>query len=181
MNNYKIIYILIALFIVPFSVFVSATNDYSAKEMIIKKVEVFVPQNTENIEKEEKIDLDFSKESNEEENDDFERFLIGLNNEDYQGLWERVELKINDIAVSSLDAILVIKGNYFKKITDCEMSGIISVNNDKMLMEVVDDECKQGINTFANYYELSEDKNMLILKVSYEKDEVKDIYKRVIK
>ncbi|MDD5639249.1 MAG: hypothetical protein PHR47_00340 [Candidatus Pacebacteria bacterium] len=100
-------------------------------------------------------------------------------NKEYIGKWERVSITINGEQEKFSAATLEITEGTFTKTTNCVISGALSVSENKMIMSVERDDCKEGKNNFTSNYKVSSDKNSLILSISDAEYEVIEGYKRI--
>lgn len=97
----------------------------------------------------------------------------------YIGKWKRISMTINGISEKFSQAILEIKENSFVRTTNCSISGGLSIDNDKMIMSVKDDGCKEGKNSFVNNYNISPDGKKLILSINDPQFVMTEEYERV--
>jgi hypothetical protein len=104
-----------------------------------------------------------------------------IESDNYIGNWKRVGMFVNDQELPSIQCILVLRDNFFKKMTDCELSGELNVSDDLMAMKTLEDGCGEEKKTYITYYMLSEDKNELTLIIKDSSYEIKDVYQRINK
>ncbi|MFA5080555.1 MAG: hypothetical protein WC472_02925 [Candidatus Paceibacterota bacterium] len=101
-------------------------------------------------------------------------------NKEYIGKWERVSITINGEQEKFSAATLEITDGTFIKTTNCIISGALSVSEDKMIMSVERDDCKEGKNNFTSDYKVSSDKNGLMLSISDSEYEIIEGYRRIL-
>lgn len=121
--------------------------------------------------------LDNNKPEAIPEMDNEEETTINLNNT-YIGRWKRIKMIVNSENVPFSQSIIDLQDGHFTKDTNCQISGNLTVTEDKMIMEVTKDGCEEG-DYFINYYNLSSDKNDLVLIIKDSNFEVQDIYRRI--
>lgn len=166
MQKQKIIYISFSLVIFLLSVHVALTakNEGEKAQPDIVSIGTDVPSATS-------TDIPVSREIES----------VRVAGESYLGKWKRVGMVINGENVSFSPSIIEIEEGKFIQTTDCTVSGALSINNGKMMMEVLEDGCGQGEKTFVNGYSLLEDNNKLVLSIDEPGFKVQDIYQRTNK
>jgi len=100
-------------------------------------------------------------------------------NKEYIGRWKRTSMTINGVQENFASATLEISDGSFIKTTDCVISGSLSVSENKMIMSVKDDGCKEGKNNFVSNYSLSSDNKKLTLSINDPQFKMTEEYERI--
>ncbi|MDD4409176.1 MAG: hypothetical protein PHW52_00810 [Candidatus Pacebacteria bacterium] len=179
-NEIKKIYSFFSFLVFGSCLLIAANHDFLTEKKVQKTLPVkAVEQASDNggkleqlptITKKEDVSLSAEPELNEV-----------IQSDNYIGNWKRVKMTIGGVDVPSIGSYLILREGYFKKITDCKISGDLVVNETKMAIRVTNDECNQGQQSFINDYTLSSDHNTLTLIMKDSNYEAQDIYERIIK
>lgn len=174
----KLIYVLACLIIFLGSLFVS--KNYNFEKYIVQEIETIDYNQNGNRDtgRAEEIDKEIAVSDNQKYDPEIDEIV---ESDTYIGNWKRIKMTINDEDWPSASASLILREGYFKKITDCLISGDLIVEDGKMTMSVSKDDCNQGEKVLVSDYVLSEDKNNLTLMIKDSKYEVRDLYQRINK
>jgi len=97
----------------------------------------------------------------------------------YVGKWRRVSMSINGVPENFSQATLEMKESSFVKTTNCSISGSLSITESKMVMNVINDGCREGKNSFVNNYSVSSDGKQLTLSIDDPQFKMIEGYDRV--
>lgn len=144
----------------------------------IKKENNDLPENTSNNQNIERTDTLF-KEAEDVKPKEYivENYPLG---KEYFGKWKRINLSINGVQENFSPAILELTDGFFTKTTDCIVSGKLFIIDNKMIMRTEEDGCNEGKNDFVSYYEISSDKNNLILSIKDPQFMLVEKYERIL-
>lgn len=177
-DELKFLYVITFLIIVIAVVlFLIVINNKNSKIVEQERTNLSLQQQLEMISKTKRESPIFKDPVNVESKRNVE--LTVPSNKKYIGKWKRNLMTINGVSENFSQALLEIGENSFTKTTDCSISGSLSIDDRKMIMNVEKDGCQEGKNSFVSNYVVSLDGNALTLSIDDPQFKMIEGYERV--
>ncbi|MFA6252347.1 MAG: hypothetical protein WCX74_03025 [Candidatus Paceibacterota bacterium] len=176
-DEFKFLYIIVIIIaLIAIALFLIVVNAQKKEVEKQKQNDAFLQEQLEMINKTKREDSVFKGATDVELKSAENNALIG---KEYIGKWKRILMTINGSPENFSQATLEIGEDHFVKTTDCSISGSLSVDENKMMMSVENDGCKEGKNNFINNYSISPDGKLLTLSIDDPQFKMVEGYKKI--